>query len=56
MPQATPALNNDSASSFGFPAVRGRKATAAFDGRRLISGGGVLMRAQAEQMMGSAGG
>jgi len=52
MPQTTPAESDDSAPSFSFPAVRGRKVTAAFDGGRLTSDGGVLMLAQAERMMG----
>lgn len=52
MPQATPAMNDDRASSFRFPAVRGRKVTAAFDGGRLTSDGGVLLLAQAKRAMG----
>nr|WP_039391164.1 IS1380 family transposase [Novosphingobium sp. MBES04] len=52
MPQATPAMNDDIASSFGFPAVIGKKVTAAFDGGRLTSDGGVLLLAQAERAMG----
>jgi hypothetical protein len=52
MPQATPAMNDDIASPFGFPAVIGKKVTAAFDGGRLTSDGGVLLLAQAERAMG----
>lgn len=52
MPQATPAMNDDIASPFGFPAVGRKKVTAAFDGGRLTSDGGVLLLAQAERMMG----
>jgi hypothetical protein len=53
MPQATPAMNDDIASCiFGFPAVGGKKVTAAFDGGRLTSDGGVLLLAQAERAMG----
>ena len=52
MPQATPAEGNDSASRFGFPAVGRKKVTAAFDGGRLTSDGGVLLVAQAERAMG----
>lgn len=43
---------NDSAIRFSFPAVRGRKVSAAFDGGRLTSDGGVLLLAQAERRMG----
>lgn len=52
MPQATPAGRDDSAAGFLFPAVRGKKVTAAFDGGRLTSDGGVLVLAQAERIMG----
>jgi len=52
MPQATPAEGNDSAARFGFPAVGRKKVTAAFDGGRLTSDGGVLLVAQAERAMG----
>ncbi len=52
MPQATPAMNDDIASSFGFSAVGRKKITAAFDGGRLTSDGGVLLLAQAERAMG----
>lgn len=55
MPQTTPADGHDSAAGFSFPAVRGKKVTAAFDGGRLTSDGGVLVLAQAERMMGICG-
>jgi hypothetical protein len=45
-------MNDDIASSFGFPAVGRKKITAAFDGGRLTSDGGVLLLAQAERAMG----
>ena len=52
MPQATPTVSDDSAARFSFPAVHRRKVTAAFDGGRLTSDGGVLLLAQAERTMG----
>ncbi|MDE2623641.1 MAG: IS1380 family transposase [Betaproteobacteria bacterium] len=52
MPQATPAMNDATPSRFRFPAVARKKVTAAFDGGRLSSDGGVLLVAQAEQEMG----
>ena len=52
MPQATPAEGNDSAALFSFPAVARKKVTAAFDGGRLTSDGGVLILAQAERELG----
>ena len=55
MPQTTPAGRDHSAAAFSFPAVRGTKVTAAFDGGRLTSDGGVLVLAQAERMMGICG-
>ena len=39
MPQTTPAGHVRSAAAFSFPAVRGKKVTAAFDGGRLTSDG-----------------
>jgi hypothetical protein len=45
MPQTIPAEINDSAAAFSFPAVRGKTVTAAFDGGRLTSDGGVLVLA-----------
>ena len=55
MPQTTPVGSDDSAGAFSFPAVRGKKVTAAFDGGRLTSDGGVLVLAQAERVMGICG-
>jgi hypothetical protein len=52
MPQTTPAESDDSATLFSFPAVGRKKLTAAFDGGRLTSDGGVLLLAQAEREMG----
>ena len=52
MPRTTPAGSDDSAPGFSFPAVGGKKITAAFDGGRLTSDGGVLLLAQAERAMG----
>ena len=52
MPQATPAKIDDSANPISFPAVGRKKLTAAFDGGRLTSDGGVLLLAQAERAMG----
>jgi len=51
MPQATPTVGDDSAAAFAFPAVQRKKVTAAFDGGRLTSDGGVLLLAQAERKM-----
>jgi hypothetical protein len=55
MPQATPAKIDDSATPISFPAVGRKKLTAAFDGGRLTSDGGVLLLAQAERAMGICG-
>jgi hypothetical protein len=52
LPQTTPAEGEDSAPGFSFPAIRAKKLTAAFDGGRLTSDGGVLLLAQAERAMG----
>ncbi|MDE2172123.1 MAG: transposase, partial [Sphingomonadales bacterium] len=52
MPQATPARNEYSVPGFALPAVGRKKLTAAFDGGRLTSDGGVLLLAQAERVMG----
>jgi len=46
---------DDRVVPFGFPAIGGKKITAAFDGGRLTSDGGVLLLAQAERRMGIAG-
>jgi hypothetical protein len=42
---------DNSLSGFGFPAICRKKVTAAFDGGRLTSDGGVLLLAQAERAM-----
>ena len=52
MPQATPTKSDGNATSFSFPAVHRKKVTAAFDGGRITSDGGVLLLAQAERAMG----
>jgi hypothetical protein len=52
MPRTTPAGSDDSAPGFSFPAIGRKKITAAFDGGRLTSDGGVLLLAQAERAMG----
>jgi hypothetical protein len=51
---ATPAMSDLDALAFGFPSVRGRKLTAAFDGGRLTSDGGILLLAQAARRLGIA--
>ena len=51
MPHPTPAAEVDSAAGFRFPSVGRKKVTAAFDGGRLTSDGGVLLLAQAEREM-----
>ena len=40
---------------FSFPAVHSKKVTAAFDGGRLTSNGGVMLLAMAERRLGLAG-
>lgn len=52
MPQATPAEGELSAPRFSFPAIGRKKVSAAFDGGRLTSDGGVLLLGQAERAMG----
>jgi hypothetical protein len=52
MPHSTPAESVDSSLAFSFPAIGRKKVTAAFDGGRLTSDGGVLLLAQAERTMG----
>ena len=54
MPQPTSADNDDSRAMFGFPAIGRKKVSAAFDGGRLTSDGGVLLLGQAERQMGIA--
>ena len=48
-------MADDSVLPFSFPAIHGRKVTAAFDGGRLTSDGGVQLLAQAERRLGIAG-
>ena len=43
---ATPAMTDDTTLPFSFPAVRGKKLTAAFDSGRLSSDGGVMLLAE----------
>jgi hypothetical protein len=45
---------DDRVPSFDFPAVRRKKLTAAFDGGRLTSDGGVMLLSLAEQRLGIA--
>jgi Transposase DDE domain group 1 len=45
-------MHDDSQSFFAFPAVGRKKVTAAFDGGRLTSDGGVMLFAQAERNLG----
>ena len=47
-------MADDSAPRFSFPAICRKKVTAAFDGGRLTSDGGVLLLAQAERRLGIA--
>lgn len=47
-------MDSDSAPGFSFPAICRKKVTAAFDGGRLTSDGGVLLLAQAERQLGLA--
>jgi hypothetical protein len=51
---ATPAMHDDSAQPFLFPAVSSKKITAAFDGGRISSDGGVMLLATAERRLGLA--
>ena len=47
-------MHDDSLLPFAFPAVQGKKITAAFDGGRLSSDGGVLLLREAERRLGIA--
>jgi hypothetical protein len=47
-------MRNDTTVSFGFPAVARKKITAAFDGGRITSDGGVMLLAAAERRLGLA--
>ena len=51
---ATPAMTDDTMLPFSFPAVHAKKVTAAFDGGRLTSDGGVMLLALAERRLGLA--
>jgi hypothetical protein len=53
--EATPAMLDDSLLPFSFPAVWRKKITAAFDGGRITSDGGVMLLGQAERRLGVAG-
>jgi hypothetical protein len=52
--RATPATTDDNLLPFAFPAVERKKVTAAFDGGRLSSDGGVMLLSQAERRLGLA--
>ena len=47
-------MYDDTIESFGFPAVQRKKITAAFDGGRITSDGGVMLLAAAERRLGIA--
>ncbi|MGY4319733.1 hypothetical protein ACVWW1_009060 [Bradyrhizobium sp. JR3.5] len=47
-------MTNDTILPFSFPAVHAKKVTAAFDGGRLTSNGGVMLLAMAERGLGLA--
>ncbi|MEP9370417.1 IS1380 family transposase [Xanthobacter sp. VNH20] len=47
-------MTDDTFPAFSFPAVEGKKVTAAFDGGRISSDGGVLLLAMAERRLGVA--
>jgi hypothetical protein len=47
-------MDDDTTVLFGFPAVGRKKLTAAFDGGRITSDGGVLLLAAAERRLGIA--
>jgi hypothetical protein len=47
-------MTNDTLLPFAFPAVHGKKITAAFDGGRITSNGGVMVLAAAERKLGIA--
>jgi len=49
--RTTPAMTNDRFLAFAFPAVASKKITAAFDGGRMTSDGGVMVLAQAERRL-----
>src|SRR5712671_3324556 len=47
-------MTDDTILPFSFPAVHAKKVTAAFDGGRLTSNGGVILLAMAERRLGLA--
>jgi hypothetical protein len=47
-------MTDDTLLPFSFPAVKGKKITAAFDGGRITSDGGVMLLAAAERRLGLA--
>ena len=47
-------MPDDTTATFPFPAVSRKKITAAFDGGRLSSDGGVMLLAQAKRRLGIA--
>ena len=47
-------MSNDTILPFGFPAVGGKKLTAAFDGGRITTDGGVLLLGAIERQLGIA--
>lgn len=47
-------MTDDTFPAFSFPAVQGKKVTAAFDGGRISSDGGVMLLAMAERRLGIA--
>ena len=47
-------MSDDNLLPFFFPAVQRKKITAAFDGGRITSDGGVMLLAQAERRLGIA--
>jgi hypothetical protein len=49
---ATPAMTDDTLLPSAFPAVAHKKVTAAFDGGRITSDGGVMLLAAADRRLG----
>src|ERR1700740_3852119 len=47
-------MTNDTIALFSFPAIEGKKVTAAFDGGRLSRDGGVMLLSMAERRLGVA--
>ena len=47
-------MSDDNLLPFSFPAIQRKKITAAFDGGRITSDGGVMLLAQAERRLGIA--